>query len=89
MKVKPPIIRSFLLKWRSGELTDRESELLIKGVSRDLLRVFELMKNEVDFYDFMLQHGAVALDTVEWLLGITESVECRALLLNYKASSAN
>ena len=74
----------FPRRFNDGLLSEEEKHVWFEVIEEHAERCFGLMKDDPQFLYIALSHCSIGTETVEKLIENTESIECRALLLDYK-----
>ena len=56
----------------------------ITYITENTSESFKIMKDDVDFYAEVTENLTLTPDDVDDILDLTDSIECRAMLLEYK-----
>lgn len=80
----PALVRGSLYLWKRGELSRVETEKLADYIKGNLMKVFGALSGYLPLYEFMTSEGKIPSRNVDKLIEKTASIECRALLFDYK-----
>ena len=82
-RLKLMALRGFHNQWRRGELSEDELSRVAGFLQKRLVRTLGEVGDDPSFYSFAADIGAITKANAKKLLEKTESVECRAILLEY------
>ena len=69
---------------KQGTVTEAEKNDWFDFIAENAPHCFRVMKDDVKFYSTVIANRSPDLDDVAEILSFTESVECRAMLLEYR-----
>ena len=67
-----------------GNATEAEKNDWFDFIAENAPHCFSIMKDDVKFYSTVIANRSLSLEDVAEILSFTESVECRAILLEYR-----
>ena len=77
-------VARFIARLYGGMVEEEEKPLWFEFIKNHLTVTFEIAKNVLFFYRLAIEQGWITPDNVDGILEMTDSVECRALLLAYR-----
>ena len=83
-RLVPSVIRGSLHLWKQGKTDEDENEKLAAYIKRNLMKTFGMLADHLPLYEFMTSEGKIPSRSVDKLIEKTASIECRALLFDYK-----
>ena len=82
-EIRNSALRGFLKRWGDGELNEEEIAQLAEIVKGKLIKSFGWLGEALALYRFATEFELITKPTLKKLLEKTESLECRAILLEY------
>ena len=82
-------VRGYFYRLDRNALSEDELCGFIEFVKHRLFRLFDIFSGEVRFYKFITAYGLLNQAMLDSVMEKTESLECRAVLLDYRNRSAN
>ena len=77
-------LANFVERFRDGTADDGVTEIWCDLILANPVSVFGVMKNNADFYRFITEKELIYPESVDDVIAITDSAECREMLLEYK-----
>ena len=83
--VREKTFERFLQRFLNGHANSNERTRWAEFISRNAVAVFWMFKDDCGFYRYASCECAIIKDDIDKILGFTESLECRAILIELKA----
>ena len=87
-EVKKTSINDFWESLKDGAVEETEIDDWFSFIAENARVSFEVMKDRIDFYSFGLERGWLSSADIDAVLEFTESLECRAMLLERKQGNS-
>ena len=82
--VRDKTLGCFLQRLRDGAVSEEEKKDWLELIFANREQCLRLMKNNAVFYRLATERGWIAPSEIDDIIESTDSLECRALLLDYK-----
>ena len=82
--VREKTFERFLRRFTDGSATLDERTRWAEFISRNAAAVFWMFKDDCEFYRYAARECAIIKDDIDKILGFTDSIECRAILIELK-----
>ena len=79
-------VECFLGRLKKGLATAEERSAWESFIKRNVRETFGIFKDDYGFYKYVGDEWALSKEEIEAVLSFTESLECRAILLNFRNS---
>ena len=78
------MIRGSLMEYASGELYEKDADILKELISKRYLKTFKKFNGYRPLYEFMISVDGIKRRNIDKLIERTDDIECRAILLDHK-----